>query len=129
MPSYRAPDTVASETLDGEAIVIDLVSGAYFSFRGWTTWAWQALRSGVDTSMLDAEFVGVGGAAEFVETLVQAGLLVAADAPATTDLPPRPDGAVTALEFDRFDDMADMIQLDPVHDVDLEAGWPRAAGA
>jgi hypothetical protein len=127
MSSYRAPDTVASETLDGEAIVIDLVSGAYFSFRGWSTWAWQALRSGVDSTVVDAEFAGVGGAADFVDTLVGAGLLVPDDRPVPAPLPPRPDGPVTALEFDRFDDMADMIQLDPVHDVDQEAGWPRAA--
>jgi hypothetical protein len=125
MPSYRAPDAIAAEVLDGEAIVIDLVSGAYFSFSGWSSWVWESLASGVDRDALAGSFEPTHGFDEFVNAVVAAGLLVPRGDLAPVPPPPRPDGPMSRLEYDRFDDMADMIQLDPVHDVSRETGWPR----
>jgi hypothetical protein len=52
-----------------------------------------------------------------------------------TDEPPR--RSVSASEgdrqdysdpaFERYDDMADLILLDPVHEIDQEEGWPKRA--
>lgn len=127
MPTYRASDSIACEILDGEAIVIDLVSGAYFSFTGSTTWAWESLVAGVDSQTLGESFADVGGVEGFVAELVDAGLLAGRLDLPPTDAPVQPDGLVEPLVFDRFDDLADMIKLDPVHDVSREAGWPRPA--
>lgn len=125
MPAYRASDAIAAEVLDGEAIVIDLVSGAYFSFSGWSSWVWESLAAGVDRDELEPAFEHVGGFDEFVDAVVEAGLLLPRGDLAPAPSPTPPGTPVTALEFDRFDDMADMIQLDPVHDVSRETGWPR----
>ncbi|TDT15626.1 hypothetical protein BDK89_1201 [Ilumatobacter fluminis] len=127
MPRYRASASTAAEILDGEAIVIDLASGAYFSFTGWTTWAWESLTAGADSDEIAAVFADHGGIDEFVEQLTSAGLLVARDGGDPEPMPQRPDGDVEPLQFDRFDDMADMIKIDPVHDVSQEAGWPQPA--
>jgi len=125
MTNLRASATVASETIDGESIVIDLATGAYYSFQGWTAWAWQSLCAGVDTSDVDAALVEVGGASEFVERLVAAQMLIDRGADPVDPAPDFPPGAAESLIVERFDDMADMIMLDPVHDVDRAAGWPR----
>lgn len=127
MSSYRAADTLAAEVLDGEAIVIDLVSGSFFSFSGWASWAWESLAAGVDVDELTPVFAEVGGVHEFVDGLVAAGLLVPRGDLPPADPPPRPDTPPVALELERFDDMADMIKLDPVRDVSRESGWPRPA--
>jgi hypothetical protein len=29
--------------------------------------------------------------------------------------------------FEKYDDMADLILLDPVHEIDQEKGWPKKA--
>ena len=127
MSRYRAAASTAAEIIDGEAIVIDLASGSYFSFTGWTTWAWESLAAGIDSDEIVAAFAAHGGADDFIEQLTSAGLLVARDDLAPDAAPRRPDGEVEALQFDRFDDMADMIKIDPVHDVSQEAGWPQPA--
>lgn len=125
MTSYRCSDSAVSETIDGESIVIDLVSGTYYSFTGWTAWAWQSLCDGLDSDALAAAFVDVGGSDEFVERLLAGGLLAErGDVPVDRQVPP-PAGPVEPLLIESFDDMADMIRLDPVHDVDPAAGWPR----
>jgi hypothetical protein len=54
-----------------------------------------------------------------------------ADGHGTTDSPngagAAPLGLFTPPEFERFDDMAHVIQMDPVHDIDPARGWPNVA--
>jgi hypothetical protein len=68
----------------------------------------------------------------FVANLLGEEMLVEAAAP-PDGLPTRaaidaavPQADYTALVIERFNDLADLILLDPVHDV-TEAGWPRNA--
>ena len=126
---YRPSSTVAAETIDDEAIVIDLQSGAYYCFRDWTAWAWNVLSGGIEPAEIEQFFGDVGGVSAFVEQLTQAGMLVERGDLAPLELPPHPDATPEPLAIERFDDMADMIQLDPVHDVGRDEGWPRAADA
>lgn len=126
MQRFCIAANVASETIDGESIVIDLKSGAYFSFQGWSAWAWEALIAGETVGAITAAFGGIDGVDGFVASLTSAGLISdrASDvAPSAT--PAQPTDSVTAPIAERFDDLADMILLDPVHEVDRNAGWPR----
>jgi len=126
---------VINEVIDGEAVIINLGSGDYFSLRGSGAYIWQAVEAGADASAIVDAFVaaGLGSAAELIpavdgllDQLVAEGLVVeATDRPAP--LLGAPDMAVfepPALE--KFTDMQDLILLDPVHEVD-ERGWPHAA--
>lgn len=134
-PTYvvNAP-RVIHETLDGEVVAIDLASGAYFSMRGSAAVAWDAIVAGLDTASVIDHVTATHAATDadiaadidaFVADLVERELVVAGSAETGqapdhgTGLPYQPPSLET------FTDMADVILLDPVHDVDATAGWPH----
>jgi hypothetical protein len=130
---------IVDETIDGEALIMDMVSGAYYGCDGASAFAWLALAGGATTDEVAtalSERFGMSGdqlrtsVDDFVGTLVGHQLLVDRG-----DEAPEPfDDAVAAydggyepaeaLAVDAFTDLADLILLDPVHDV-TEAGWPH----
>ncbi len=127
------------ETLDGEALIMDMVKGSYFSCLGASAVAWNVLKSGasaLEVSELLVSTYGIGlpeatrDVERFVDALLSEEMLVEdPDATARSTLPPEvgqsvPEGGYTALELERYTDLADLILLDPVHDV-TEAGWPN----
>ena len=71
----------------------------------------------------------------FIESLLAEKLIrpAPADRPAATDHAAGTAGAIAAwsegvLRFERFNDMQDLLILDPIHEVDEEAGWPKPLG-
>ena len=141
--SYRINQpAVITEVIDGEAIVVNLDSGAYYSLRdsacvAWELFAQQMPVSGVVAQMVSRYDAAPDVIATAVETLLaellQENLLVAADAAPDAPSSPfvntgadRPPFALPVLE--KFTDMADLLLLDPIHDVD-DAGWPHPAPA
>ena len=126
---------VVSELIEGEIIAINLDSGDYYSFTGLAAQLWQRMLQPVrfasiaeqvaaqpDTSPEAALYT----AATFARRLQEEGLIVIDGA-----LPqPLPVGLPTALaamiDLQRFSDVAELLKLDPVHDVD-EVGWPVKA--
>jgi len=112
-----APQVVA-DVVDDEVIVVDLASGRYHRLEGAGARVWVALAAGAVPPVQ-------GPASELVATLLAEGLVVAVDAP--QDAPPWPElGDDGSLHLDSFDDLADMLLLDPIHDVDPVHGWPTA---
>lgn len=125
--------SVISEALDGELVLVHFESGCYYSIRGVGADICQLLTAGwslehVSERMVQ-HFEKVGGKIEadihsFVKGLVGEQLLIATSAPqvapkvvsivSTEYLPPT---------FEKFDDMADQLLLDPIHDIG-ETGWP-----
>jgi len=129
------PGTVA-ETIDDEAVVINLERGVYFSIRGsglaiWTELlahtplealvaAWQA-RFPEEAARIEAEI----GA--FVAGLVAEGLIrarAAAGAPAAATGPTGALAGYDAPRFEKYTDMEALLLLDPIHDTD-DKGWPH----
>jgi hypothetical protein len=116
------PDVVA-EAIEGELLVVNLDTGVYFRGDCAATAAWEALTSGALP-----EQIGGRSQAEvraYVDELLKHGLIRPRasnddieNAAVSATLP---DGKLT---LERFDDLADMLALDPVHDVDAEQGWP-----
>ena len=128
--SPRSRD-VASEDFDGEFVVLDLESGKYFSLLGGSAVVWRGLMSGhsVETlcSDLAADDVRRSQVIALVDALVGHGLLVAsADATAAPAEGIAAEFAAASGTFDveMFDDLADLLLADPIHDVDEETGWP-----
>jgi coenzyme PQQ synthesis protein D (PqqD) len=132
----RSP-AVVHETIDGEAVIINLESGAYFSAEGASATAWQTIAGGASAADLVAA-VGEryqGGEAEiatavaqFIAQLNQEGLIRPAEptdgAPvASPSPPPAAKPAFTELSLRIFTDLQELLLLDPIHDVD-EVGWP-----
>jgi hypothetical protein len=139
MPTrYRsnAPRFV-DETIDGEALIMDMLKGSYFSCVGVSAFAWNALIAGASVPELAASLSAAYAVPtddatrdvqQYVDALVAEEMLVeAVDASTPTLAPPDPEatGAYASPEIERFTDLADLILLDPVHDV-TEAGWPHA---
>lgn len=119
--------------IEGEVIAIDLSTGSYYSMRGTASEIWSLLGSGVAPDAIVQRLQGRGAdegtvATEvpaFIERLQEEHLIVpdegpAADAPAAEEAPP-----YETPELERFDDMQDLILLDPVHEVDATEGWPH----
>ena len=128
---------VAHQLVAGEVIAINFVDGAYFSMRATAGEIWQMLSSGVPLVTVVTHYCDQsGGPADtmegeiraFASELVTAGLLLPVDERAAAEPGARVDvGALARYEspqLEKFEDMADLIMLDPVHDVS-GAGWPH----
>ena len=130
---FKANDArVAHQIVDGEVIAINFVTGAYFSMRSTAAEIWQLLAGGADDQAIIAAYQGVVGAdaaavergvSEFRDALVAAELLEPVATNAAASAGPVSVGAFESPVLEKFEDMADLIMLDPVHDVS-EVGWP-----
>jgi hypothetical protein len=122
---------VAAEDFDGEFVVLDLESGKYFSLAGGAAIVWRGLSVGhsVDTltAALPAGDARREQAAGVVSELVASGL-IRPDGEATggdAQTPQLLAASTAAFDIQSFDDLADLLVADPIHDVDAEAGWPH----
>jgi coenzyme PQQ synthesis protein D (PqqD) len=140
MRSYVTSPNAMHETIDGETIVIDLSIGTYFSLRGSGPVIWNALASGSSSEAIVETLAAAyeasheeiaGAAAAFLARLEEERLIVKGNgAGPAGDAGPNHAGPRAPFEppqLERYDDLQDIILLDPVHMVD-EQGWPHAAG-
>jgi len=135
-PRFRlnSPQAVG-ETVDGEAIVVNLATGTYYSMQGDAQLLWEAIAAGAtagEIAAAGAEATGesrdaIATAVEaFCSSLAEQGLIVERDAngaPPAIDLSGAGPGLLTPA-FDTYADMQDLILLDPVHEVG-EGSWPN----
>ena len=145
---------VVHETIDGETIVIHLETGAYYSLDGPGAIVWELLVAGggdaeeiiactqtrYDT---DPQSV-VRPISALIDELLSEGLIVkgqserAPSAPASdemlsTSTPPGAPGEMAFASCDQFvapilhkyTDMQEFMLVDPLHDVEQDAGWPH----
>lgn len=135
--TLAGPD-IAHERVDDEVIAINLATGAYFSLVGAAADAWDLLVAGTDldaVALAVAPRYGVDPSTvradldAFVAALVADGLVAegGAAAPAAVELPAVAEGAAYAAPtLDKYDDMEELLLLDPIHEVD-PSGWPVVA--
>jgi hypothetical protein len=141
--SYYAIDRskVVHDTIDGETIVINLDSGAYYALNPTAGEIWNWIDRGAGThelsGLLEERYsVEPGQIAAalpaFLEQLVNEALLLSvSEAPANAGHNgwqaaqdgPAERPAFTAPAISIFTDMADFLKVDPIHEVD-EQGWP-----
>jgi len=133
----RRPNII-SDMIDDEVVIINLASGAYYSLDRCGSVVWQALDAGFTVGqVIEQVKQGYEGQPEamaqaveqLVAQLADEGLMTARPANGASVgglLPPAP--AADRLPFvppmlQRYDDMQDLILLDPIHEVD-DSGWP-----
>lgn len=134
--TYRVlkPEVVA-DVIDGEAVIMNLKTGRYFSSQGTGGECWDALAAGLSVAQLVDQLAEKYAAdratieaavAGFVEDLVSHELIAPSDAPPRS-VPVKPPSSASAPfhapELNVYSDMQDLLLLDPIHDVDA-AGWP-----
>jgi hypothetical protein len=129
-------DTFAFESFADEIVVLNLVDGIYYAFRGAAAVAWPhiiaqhsepviaralAARYGVAADMLGRDL------AEFVERLLSEKILLSAPE-TTSQIDCSQIDSLSEYEgfnFERHADMEDLLTLDPIHDVNPRKGWPN----
>jgi hypothetical protein len=132
---------VVQETIEGEVVAVDLEQGTYFSLRGVAAEIWAPVVGGQSAADVAGALarryasdpgVILAAVTAFTADLVHEGLVVATDEP-TIAIPglvePEPADAAAARatfcapKLDKYTDMAELLLIDPIHEVD-ERGWP-----
>ncbi|AZO56899.1 MULTISPECIES: PqqD family protein [unclassified Mesorhizobium] len=128
---------IVFESFDGEAVVLNLANGKYFGFSDSGSKVWLVLSSGVDAQALIG--LAAGGSTisqaeleHFISQLLELGLLVRSEA-AAQPLPGELQAELAAtnepLNVSIHDDLADLIVVDPIHEVEEPLGWPAVKQA
>ncbi|MCU0268876.1 MAG: PqqD family protein [Acidimicrobiales bacterium] len=131
----------AHDTVDDETMIIDTVTGQLVLLDGIATTLWDHLRATATVDELVEQVRGRFGeeaAAEtrsFLAELHDTGLVIDAPEPEPepADTPAGdPTGAEAAWPssyapptIERIDEIADIMAMDPIHDVDASLGWPH----
>lgn len=135
--------TVTHETIDGEAVIINLDSGNYYSLMQVGSFIWGLVEKGASASEVQnlvlQTYQGNAtdidrGVQELLAQLQQENLIVPVDGAGAFDLTQlnqvlhsnnsheKPSFNPPLLH--KYSDMQELLLLDPIHDVD-EAGWPK----
>jgi hypothetical protein len=139
IPSHK----VVSEIIDGEAIVINLDTGAYYSLRDAGGEIWSLLQKKLTPREIvesiarryDRAVSDIQGAVEnLLAELEREGLVAAIEAagedstnrvePATESGAPAERVVFKPPVLQKFTDMQEFLLVDPIHEVD-ESGWPN----
>lgn len=126
----------ASENFAGETVVIHFERGTYFSLRGSAGLIWSLLQTptsiaAVVNAASDASATAVESLetqlTEFVAQLSEQGLIKASDEVAVVPALAAEtlDNLSEPASLEVFNDLAELIAMDPVHEIDALTGWPH----
>ena len=135
--------TVTHETIDGEAVIINLDSGNYYSLVDVGSVVWGLVEKGASASEINTQILQAyegnatdidQGVQELLAELQDENLIVPVDGAEAVevaefnDVSPSNNGHQKPLfnspMLHKYSDMQELLLLDPIHDVD-EAGWPK----
>ncbi len=127
-----ANPSLAAEEFDGETVLVDVVRGLYFSLSGAATELWRAFAEQrseadvVDTLCLQLAGANRGGLEAAVSNMRENELLLpVAEASGASPVKFVAASSIFSLPVvEVYSDLADLIAIDPVHEVDASAGWP-----
>jgi hypothetical protein len=127
---------VVHEIIGGEAVIVNLVNGNYYSSDGVGAEVWRLIGSGPTTEDIVAFVVASYDVDQttassdvnaLLDALEQEDIIVRSEEDDGTPLP-RVDALASKIPYatprvEIYSDMQQMIALDPIHEVD-EKGWP-----
>jgi hypothetical protein len=125
---------IVFEQFEGDMVVLDLRSGVYFDFNPTAASMWTALIAGASEAVFEAAGLSAARIEAFMARVVECGLVT----PVPDQVALGPDDVVTRTLADalvaagdcdpvigNYDDLADLFQADPIHEVDVQHGWPH----
>jgi hypothetical protein len=126
---------VVSETIDGEAIIIHLETGTYFSARDTAVRVWNLVEQGATvrqiitalTSETEGDPLEISLSVSAFLSKLEENLLIRAakgDAPALSFASPEVKAPFVEPVLMEYRDMQNLLMLDPIHQIDPEIGWP-----
>jgi hypothetical protein len=124
---------VVHETIDGEAILIHLGTGTYYSLDGVGAEVWESLADGVSGEVVleagreryDGDPGEIQrGLAGLIEELFREGLLIEGESRTEVEVPALPAGRVpfVAPVLHTYTDMQEFMLVDPLREADEVAG-------
>jgi len=133
---------VIHEIIDGEAVLVNLDSGSYYSIDSVGAVVWDYVEKGLSrhqiveaiASQYDGEQADIDqGVQQLFIQLQEEQLIVPTETPSSNRHAPVTTPASTGQNKPQFEtpilhkytDMEDLLLLDPIHDVD-ESGWPNS---
>ncbi len=137
---------VVHETIEGEAILLDLKTGNYFSLDGAGAIIWDYIagtgnwNKSIELMVQknpDQKETIITSVEKFITELIEENLLVTVDDSSDfstgngAELEKNLQNAAIVFKaplVNKYSDMQDLLLLDPIHDVD-EKGWPEAQEA
>lgn len=142
LTSFQVAPQVLREVIAGEVVIINMMSGSYYSLTDVGTFVWEMLEQGfsqeaiVNTLLLqyDAELDTIETALMvLIESLVTENLLTSvmisedrslSNTELMTELNIEVKKSFIPPILGKYDDMQELLLVDPIHDVD-ESGWPN----
>jgi hypothetical protein len=125
----NAPDVV-SEDFAGQIVILNLANGHYFSLTGIASPIWTLILAGHTPRSILSSIQAkrpelIEQSMEFVARIVELNLVRArepdaGDASSAIDEAWFGDGP----QIQVYDDLAELVVADPIHDVDEREGWP-----
>ena len=134
---------IVCETIDGEVVIVNLDKGYYYSLLKTGADVWSRIERQLDRHSIIQEMIqAFEGSAEeiavaideFLENLQHEELIIAdltIESKSTDNNTEEIAGTTQKPRFEKpilekFTDMEDLLLLDPIHEVDVAAGWPSA---
>lgn len=125
-------ERIVADDFDDEMVLIDVHKGLYFSMRGSAKDVWNAFKEAQSPAVLLDDLKGqhsedeISQLKQAIDKMVEHELLISG--PAVKKTAPvvfsLSAGVFVPPVIDVFTDMAELIAIDPVHEVDESAGWP-----
>lgn len=119
---------------DGQAIIINFTTGVYYGSASLGSEIIDRLIKGYDPALvLSAVKAAPGCPADiedtfsaFIKALLDKEIIAAGDTVPGGDEPIGAEALIDGFAFtvDEFADVQDLLMADPVHDVDIDMGWP-----
>ncbi len=130
-------DHVVHDTFEGETVIINFNTGRYFSLSGCAPFIWRLLEHSPSQDDLlhalaarygIADEAAAASSATFLETIITEQLVLTKEGRSKAEIESQPDdrpaGTFEPPGLEIYNDLEDMIQLDPVHETAPDRGWP-----
>ncbi|WP_025742445.1 PqqD family protein [Aquimarina pacifica] len=120
---------VVSDKFDDEIVVVNLDSGIYYSLKETALDIWLLIEKNCSQTAIKKSFDQLTSLDEeqidhFINFLVEEKLANLSTNESTEEIEPEEVKTFKAITYSKYDDMSDLIMLDPIHEVDEEQGWP-----
>ena len=129
---------VSGEIFDNEAVVVNFMTGKYFGMSGSGPEIWKYFESPVSekdviailtenySEITDEQIQEVK---DFFCALLNEQLIITVDKEVCNQVPAKPDTGsgekiFKSPKLEIYNDLQELIILDPIHDADPERGWP-----
>ena len=126
-----------SRQFGDEVVLANYASGIYYNLDGTGAQIWLGIKAGKTVDEIVEKFSAAAeadgsvidqGVRTFVDRLLQEGIIIpGSPASGSEDWSPVISSEFFVPQLERFDDLRDLLLLDPIHDV-RENGWPLRAG-